>query len=416
MEIINCKIFLIPKLTKKYWYIVLFLIGSLFRIAIPEIFKKDKLTKEENDDFKELLTQKYIEIIKNIVSDLLMGIFHCIYIIMNKEEYKEKRINFKYNKYKTRINFIFHDETRNVQRMIKLLLIISIVDIICQLTLPIKFIIENSLGWKLLTTNAFHFNSLLVVDVVSRYLFSLWILRTYFYAHHTLSFILNFISLIPLGIIDFKYKYKNYSLLYIFVIALQYILYSFEDITNKVAFRTLFILPTSLVFFKALFEALIFFPIISIFFFLFKLYNFEKINILNEIIMFLYFVPFNILRTFSLVNVIDKFSAQHMSFLKVSEAIIIFIYYLCINEEQTLFHLDNWVYIVQIIAFILLFISSLIHNEIIIINHPKLKEKVNYSLNKNADNEQNGNDNNDSIFSNSISTLNINLSGNEEES
>ena len=105
-----------------------------------------------------------------------------------------------------------------------------------------------------------------------------------------------------------------------------------------------------------------------------------------------------------------------MSFLKVSEAIIIFIYYLCINEEQTLFHLDNWVYIVQIIAFILLFISSLIHNEIIIINHPKLKEKVNYSLNKNADNEQNGNDNNDSIFSNSISTLNINLSGNEEES
>ena len=270
----------------------------------------------------------------------------------------------------------------------------------------------------ILITNPFHFNSLLVIDIISRYLFSLWILRTYFYAHHYFSFLLNFIALLALMVVDFKFKfsldlnnpYGGYNPLYIFVIALQYILYSLEDIMNKVALRTLYILPTTLIFYKGVFELIILLPIISlIFFFLIKLYDFsfvtEEWNILDLVLYFITFIPFNILRTFSLVNVIDKFTAQHMSFLKVSEAITLFAYYFCIGEEK-LFNLEIWAYIVQIISFLILLISSLIHNEIIIINHPKLKAKTEYFLDRDASQEKK----NTSYYSNTLLSDSRNLS------
>ena len=412
MEIIKCGFFMIPKLTKKYWYFAFFLIGAFLRIVIPDIFNiLFNIKIEENNELKILLTQKYFEIIRNIGSDLLMGIFHFIYIIRNKDEY-ERRTQIKYIKENTKINFIFNDETRRTPRIFKLLLVISIIDITCQLSLPIKYLIENKLDRIILITPPFHLNSLLVIDIISRYLFSLWILRTYFYAHHNLSFILNFIALLALGVVDLKFKYfiddKNnddkYDIIYIIVIAIQYILYSLEDIVNKVAFRTLYLLPTTLIFYKGLFELIAFFPIISVGLFYFKLYDFNNIFILRDVksalIFFLTFIPFNILRTFSLVNVIDRFTAQHMSFLKVSEAIILFGYFLYMRKEEK-FNLELWAYIVQIIAFVILLLSSLIHNEIIIINLPKLKAKTEYYLDKDADNEQNSSYYSDTLLTSS---------------
>ena len=52
-------------------------------------------------------------------------------------------------------------------------------------------------------------------------------------------------------------------------------------------------------------------------------------------------------------------------------------------------------------GFVLLLIASLIHNEFIIINTPKLKEKTEYYLNKDADNEQNSSCYSDTYFSES---------------
>lgn len=407
MGIIKCGFFMIPKLNKKYWYFAFFLIGSILRVIIPDLLKlNDNLILEK--DFKKLLTLNYLEIVRNIVSDLLFGIFHFIYIIRNKDDYKRRK-QFKYNKHSIKINFIFNDESRRNPRIFKLISIISLVDFTCQLLLPLKYLLEDSLGKLILITSPFHFNCLLVIDIISRYLFSLCILRTYFYAHHHLSILLNLIALLALGVVDFSFKFYlkaenaryEYNSLYIVVIALQYILYSLEDIMNKVALRTLYILPTTLVFYKGLFELIILFPVISIFFFVLKLYNFsfvgEEWRIYELVLYFIAFIPFNILRTFSLVNVIDKFTAQHMSFLKVSEAITLFVYYFCIGEEKK-FGLEIWAYIIQIISFLILLISSLIHNEIIIINHPKLKAKTEYFLDKDANKEQN----NVSYYSNTL--------------
>ena len=318
-----------------------------------------------------------------------------------------------------KINFIFNDETRRTPRIFKLIIVISLVDFICQILIPIKYIIEDARKVVILTTDPFHFNSLLVIDIISRYFFSLWILRTYFYAHHYLSFLLNILALLALAVVDFCKKFslyvnneddddKKYNPFYIIIIAIQYILYSFEDIMNKVALRTLYILPTTLVFYKGLFQLFILLPIISFFFFNFSLYDFELFSDDNVkiVLFFITFIPFNILRTFSLVNVIDKFTAQHMSFLKVTEAIALFVYYLIKGEEIKKFDLQGWAIAIQIIFFLILLISSLIHNEIIIINHPKLKAKTEYFLDKDATKEKN----NTSYYSNTLLSDSRNMS------
>ena len=59
--------------------------------------------------------------------------------------------------------------------------------------------------------------------------------------------------------------------------------------------------------------------------------------------------------------------------------------------------------ILKWIGLFFLLISTLIHNEIIIINHHKLKAKTEYYLDKDADNEQNSPINSDTCFSDSAS-------------
>ena len=266
------------------------------------------------------------------------------------------------------------------------------------------------------TISSDHLNSFLFIDILSRYLFSLLILNTYFYAHHYFAFFLNFISLSILVIVDYKYKINKYDILYIIIIGIKTILYSLEDIMNKVAFNTLYILPITLIFYKGLFQSVVYVPIITILFFSFKLYNFDDFSFRKQVQLFFTFVPFNIIRTIYLVDVIDRFTAQHMSFLKVSEALILFIFYLAIGEENKIFeiklnqkiNLDNiWsygAYITQILAFIILLFSTLIHNEIIIVNIKKLKEKTEFFLGQDAHREQDSSYFSDTLFSNSMNS------------
>ena len=153
---------------------------------------------------------------------------------------------------------------------------------------------------------------------------------------------------------------------------------------NKVAFNALSILPCTLMFYNGLFQ-LCFFIITSLLFFLLNLYDFSDINYKHEIQNYLGFIPFNILRNLYLVKVIDKLSAQHMALLKVSESALMYLY--CKFSEvfgirKEIFELQPWHYAVQGIGFSFLFISSLMHNELIIINHPKLKAKTEYYLSK----------------------------------
>jgi hypothetical protein len=428
MEIVNCGCILFPTLSKKYSYFAWFLVGSFLRIAVPyflglnsneDINNNNDNNNDINQDnfeyLKILLTKMYLEMIRNVSSDLLIGIFHCFYLITNREKNKNKNPP-KQVRGSRQISFIYNDETNKKSKMIKIIFLISFIDIVCQILLPITYIIESLRNDQFLTISADHLNSFLFLDILSRYFFSLCILNTYFYAHHYFAFLLNFISLSILVVIDYKFKFNKYDVLYITIIGIKTILYSLEDIINKVAFRSLYIWPITLIFYKGLFQLVIYLPIITTLFFVLQLNNFEDINIKNEVKLFISFIPFNIIRTINLVAVIDRFTAQHMSFLKVSEALNLFLFYLVIGEEKK-FELTTLAYIGQIFAFIILLISTLIHNEIIIVNVKILKEKTEFYLGKDAGREQNSSNFSESLFSNSGYSINESSSiSNSEQS
>ena len=429
MEVIKCKILLITKPTKKHWYLFLFLLGSFLRIFFfffynyyhnkrndsNTTYSNNTILINDNEDYlfeniilksnnsseppnsyyqdtsqiNILLTQNYFEIIRNIASDLLIGIFYCIRKIRHKDPKKHEEV---YNNSRHNSNIIFSNESKECI-IYKIIFIISFVDIICQLLIPLKFLIEYKFLDRILVIDSYHMYFLLIFDIFARYFFSRLILKSYFYCHHYFAFVLNVIGLVPITIVNIDRIHLNTNYyIFLIIITIKVILYSFEDIMNKVAFTTLYILPNTLIFFKGIAQ-LIYFAIISAAFFTCGLYDFKNnFDLIHQAKLFLFFVPFNILRTIYLVKVIDIFTAQYMVILKISETVIIFAYS-CLNSR--IFHftdvpykLNTWHYVFQLFGFFFIFLSSLIHNELIIINHPLLKCKTEFYLDKDADKEQ----------------------------
>ncbi len=206
MEVITCKFFIIPKLMKKHIYLLFFLLGSLFKILIPDIltYLKAKRDETENKDLKYLLTKKYFEIIRNVVSALLLGIPHLLNRMRNRDEEYKKIKQQTYVTNKQKINFIYNDnESSRIPIMLKIIFIIASVDVFCQLAVPIKFIIEDKiLDNEILNADPYNLYFLLFFDIFARYFFSRWILKTFFYIHHYLSFLLNLIGLILISFLD----------------------------------------------------------------------------------------------------------------------------------------------------------------------------------------------------------------------
>ena len=443
--ITNCFCVLIPKLTYKYTYFIWFLLGALLRKAVPDILGLlilGPIKNNGNDDGGQNYNENeispplesYLDILLNITSDLLTGIF---LLIFKNSERKSNATDKSYPRNSLKINFIFNDETRRAPRFYKLIALISFIDLICQSVFLIKnIIITKYYSYsKEKELNPSYLYSLLIVDISARYFFSRFILNTFFYAHHKLSFILILFALPILAFIDVKqiieYSFNNEllfrNLLVVCLAVITYILYSFEDIMDKVALETLFIIPNSLLFYKGLFQ-LVPFVIITIVCRLCNLINFniKSINkIEKKLLIKASFIPFNILRNIHLVKVIDRFSAQHISHLRILENLMVFIFVLVYDN----FFDDNFIdkneeklkwkaiyYILGGFALLILLLSSLIHNEIIIINCQVFREKTHYFLGKDAIKEQDslfdGDSESRDITSSTISNLYSDVSSN----
>ena len=88
------------------------------------------------------------------------------------------------------------------------------------------------------------------------------------------------------------------------------------------------------------------------------------------------FVIFNIFRSIFLVKVIDKFSSQHLSILKVLESLCMFVYFLINNAYE-----GNLLLIfVILISFLILTFTSLVYNEILVINLWGLQDYTQHGL------------------------------------
>jgi hypothetical protein len=178
-------------------------------------------------------------------------------------------------------------------------------------------------------------------------------------------------------------RYKPYKIItFGIALVLQTIAYSYEDVLNKIALTKGNITPYSLLFYKGLFQV----PLVLVTTFFIMYYKKDEKNVFeifinSNIVSFVsirrsIFIVFNILRSIFLVQVIDKFSSQYLSILKVLESLLIFIYYLIFENE----HFYLYENIILIISFLILVLTSLIYNEIVVLNIFGLQDYTQHGL------------------------------------
>ena len=213
-----------------------------------------------------------------------------------------------------------------------------------------------------------------LIDIISRYFFSRLFLNSYFYKHHILSIVLTCIGFIPLmirNLFNIFNDITSFIIIYLFQYIFMTIIYSLEDVLNKICLNQLILRPYELMFYKAFFQIILILPL-SIYVFL----NIKIANIkfdLPHIFYRLSFIISNIFRTWSLITIIELINPNHLSVLKSSEFAVLFIFLSIINKTE-----DILIIVFGIICCLISLIGSIIHNEIIIINRYGLLECTDY--------------------------------------
>ena len=385
------------KCSKSNKYILYFLIFCTLRNLVSDIFYSfyenvDYDNEEIDNIIANDLFDKYFDIISNFMSDFL-----TIFIYL-------------YQKFNSRSDNYYENQEDSVIRTYKkcTLLIIAIVDIICQI-LPITYFssfknvdqndkddIENIKNIEKIEKTNDNLFFLIPIDVLSRYIFSKQLFKANYYDHHKLSYLLIIVGSIPLFILespDFIKKYFSGRLMiYLAMKIIVVVFYSLEDVLNKRALVKY--LPAKLIVTKAMIQSLMIVVISIIFILVYSIfgYNFLKNfkNIFSQPDYLFYrisYIFFNIFRTYTLVNIIFELGPESFSVPKVLEAAILFVYYHIRNlisgrndsDEKGSFP-TVFKHILQFTSFIILAIGSLLHNEFFMLNIKGFVEKTKWYM------------------------------------
>lgn len=233
-----------------------------------------------------------------------------------------------------------------------------------------------------------------------QYIVSYFVLKTYFYKHHYLSFSINFFCIFIFLIIDIitivENEIRDYQY-YILIIMRLFRLtcFAFGDGYSKKVLYSEFLSPYSLLLYKAIYET-IFLIIISIPFIFLKTNDLyiDNDNIFKGFpehmsgMKLLYSFCFMICQFFYnlfLMIIIDRFSPSHLPLAYFLESLGFAIYDIItklISGKEI-----DWLSYINFVVYIILFIGAMIHNEIIIINRCGLSKNTKMFLNIELDGE-----------------------------
>ena len=367
------KCLICPKLDFKNIYILIFVLTSLFRRLIPKIIQK----LDNNDNKPPNTVIYYFDIVSNFFS----------YIISSFLIIKDK-LKKGYNK--QQITTSEGEKTiKNMRRFFFIIIpLIALTDFLGQLCLYFFCRIQSNKSEidKYISQEDLFF--IIFFDISFRYIFSRILLKSYFYKHHYLSMILTFIGSIPLLIIAMKniFEIENISeqkdsiIIFIFLYLIRALLFSLEDVFNKIALNKLLLRPYQLMFYKSLFEMI---PIIGLsvpeiikdFDDFKKIYN----NLLGFLLYRGVYIIFGFFLFFAYISIIELVNPNHLSILKSLEFIAFYInntIWDFIEKEKNDIKYFN--YIFEFISCIILLFAALLHNEMIIIKKCGLYECTDY--------------------------------------
>ena len=216
------------------------------------------------------------------------------------------------------------------------------------------------------------------IDILSRILFSYYILKTTLYKHHIISIIIFSIGFLITAYFGLMGLDSKNDWLYLLFIIISRILFALEDTINKILLTNKFLLAHYLMFLRG------FFSFIIVLFLFLILYLTSKIdtnyykNVIKsndfaiEFLRKFFIVIFSFFKTFCIFRIIYIFSPQYVGFCNIISMLIEIIKYIIENKEiNSVIH-----FIFDMISLIFIFIGTLIFNEMIIINAFGLNENT----------------------------------------
>ena len=383
------------------------------------------------------IIDKYIKTTSDIVhtfhkdylgsmSDFLSIIPYIIIKVRSKSISKDKLINE--NKPENAndielnndIEYIYSDmnaenNRKRAKRMIKFFFIVSIFEFLARYI----NIIFKIIFIKFESANKDEQNSIIFINIISKFILSIIILHYPFYRHHYISMGINLIFLIALVILDIVNILENsMKFTHLITKAVRIVLYSFEDVIAKILLSFDSISPYIYLLYRGIivnFLAVLF-SIVFIFVKIpdenknescvfnrfWKVYE-NKINILYYFILF-----FNeYLTNLNIFFIIDKFSPNHYAMASI-------IANFCGALVNTIYKsIDVRYFFIKLAIYILLIITTCIYNEFIILNFCGLEKYTKLFLQKKANKDiqqtnLNSNDNDSASVRESTKLLELN--------
>lgn len=368
---------------------------------ITFVFLREKLERELNSIYKSVEAEDFELTIFYTIGDLFCGIF--VYIVQkrtnsikidklrisNKSKNSKKSSNGKINL--NEINsLIYNDEESTLKfNSLKRVFYLSVYDILAQSCSFIFCFIYKERNYK---TPHHNINISLIVDIASRFILNKVMLGSEFYPHYYLSITIAIFSFIILSASDLYFMLKEiklYSWIYLLLFTLKTILYSLENVEGKKGLNYEFLNVYNLLFYKGIIQSIILLIASIVFIALKKYYLFIDLfvnenHFFKTFIIIFFYIILNMLSNISIWKIVDIYGIQHLTIARGGICFVFFIKALIENklEYQNIEKIFIF-FFTDIFGYILLFIATLIHNEIIILNcgslgkftYKKLKER-----------------------------------------
>ena len=234
-----------------------------------------------------------------------------------------------------------------------------------------------------------------VIDILMRYILSIFMLRQVIYKHKKFAIVLIIIGFALIFPADIYCMFDNReidnkkTLYYILILTISAFTVPLEDTMVKQLFNKYYIIPERLMFHKALIGSIILIVITPILYFSLEvdlsLNNNDNDNWYKILIVILYTLT-SFFKNYFLLKIIYHFSSQSVSFLMISESVAgsidEIIDYIRDNENKEA--LDIISLIIEILGIILITTATLIYDEIIVINKFDLDKNAKRLIEKRA--------------------------------
>ena len=299
------------------------------------------------------------------------------------------------NRSKSGTKLIYDDSQTKLKKSFYIkLLFIAILDYLSRSSYWISYSITKAKPENI--SNTFQRNITISIDIIMRYIFSVFILKIVVYKHRIFSLItivIGFVILIINDICLMKYKNDSHydfpkSFYYTAIISISGFVYPLEDTFVKQVFSEDYLYPANMQFDRGLLVFVLILVITPILYFSFNLdLTFIKEDVYIIIITMIMYTLAAFVKAYILLKIIYNYSSQSVSFLIISESFAGFIIRAIqrFNGET-----EVWEYFslaMEFLGVIIILLSSLIYDEIIIINKWGLNNNVKTNITARSESE-----------------------------